>query len=48
MNLATGLDIERPTIATKGHLKKLGNHDVQISLGNNVVAKLSVSVVADK
>ena len=45
---ATGLDIDRHTIATKGHIKKLGNHDVKISLGHNVVAKVSVSVVADK
>ena len=45
---ATGLDIDRHSIATKGHIKKLGNHDVKISLGHNVVAKVSVSVVADK
>ena len=45
---ATGLDIDRHTIATKGHIKKLGSHDVKISLGHNVVAKVSVSVVADK
>ncbi len=45
---ATGLDIDRHAIATKGHIKKLGTHDVKISLGHNVVAKVSVSVVADK
>ena len=45
---ATGLDIDRHTIATKGHIKKLGTHDVKITLGHNVVAKVSVSVVADK
>ena len=45
---ATGLDIDRHAIATKGHIKKLGNHDVKISLGHNVIAKVSVSVVADK
>lgn len=45
---ATGLDIDRHSIATKGHIKKLGNHDVKISLGHNVIAKVSVSVVADK
>ena len=45
---ATGLDIDRHSIATKGHIKKLGNHDVKISLGHNVIAKVSVAVVADK
>jgi large subunit ribosomal protein L9 len=42
IKVATGLDIDRHTI------KKLGSHDVKISLGHNVVAKVSVSVVADK
>ena len=37
---ATGLDIDRHAIATKGHIKKLGNHDVKISLGHNVIAKV--------
>jgi large subunit ribosomal protein L9 len=45
---ATGLDIDRHTIATKGHIKKLGTHDVKITLGHNVTAKVSVNVVADK
>ena len=45
---ATGLDIDRHAITTKGHIKKLGNHDVKISLGHNVIAKVSVAVVADK
>ena len=45
---ATGLDIDRHAIATKGHIKKTGNHDVKIALGHNVVAKVSVSVIADK
>jgi large subunit ribosomal protein L9 len=45
---ATGLDIDRHSIATKGHIKKLGTHDVKITLGHNVTAKVSVSVVADK
>lgn len=45
---STGLDIDRHAIATKGHIKKLGNHDIKVSLGHNVTAKLSVSVVADK
>jgi large subunit ribosomal protein L9 len=48
IKVATGLDIDRHTIATKGHIKKLGAHDVKISLGHNVVAKVSVNVVADK
>ena len=45
---ATGLDIDRHTIATKGHITKLGTHDVKITLGHNVTAKVSVNVVADK
>lgn len=45
---ATGLDIDRHAIATKGHIKKLGAHEVKITLGHNVIAKVSVSVVADK
>ena len=45
---ATGLDVDRHAITTKGHIKKLGNHDVKIALGHNVIAKVSVSVVADK
>ena len=45
---ATGLDVDRHAITTKGHIKKLGNHDVKIALGHNVVAKVSVAVVADK
>jgi large subunit ribosomal protein L9 len=45
---ATGLDIDRHAIATKGHIKKLGAHDVKVTLGHNVTAKVSVNVVADK
>lgn len=45
---ATGLDVDRHAITTKGHIKKLGNHDVKIALGHNVIAKVSVAVVADK
>ena len=45
---ATGLDVDRHAISTKGHIKKLGDHDVKISLGHNIVAKFSVKVVADK
>ncbi len=45
---ATGLDIDRHSIVTKGHIKKLGTHEVKVTLGHNVSAKVSVSVVADK
>jgi large subunit ribosomal protein L9 len=45
---ATGLDIDRHSIATKGHIKKLGTHEVKVTLGHNVSAKVLVSVVADK
>ena len=43
---ATGLDIDRHAITTKGHIKKLGSHDVKIALGHNVIAKISITVTA--
>ena len=48
IKVATGLDVDRHAISTKGHIKKLGDHDVKISLGHNIVAKFAVKVVADK
>ena len=45
---ATGLDIDRHAITTKGHIKKLGSHDVKIALGHNVIAKISITVTADE
>ena len=43
---ASGTDIDRHSIKITGHIKKIGNHEVKISLGHNVVATVNVSVVA--
>ena len=43
---AVAIDIDRHSIKTKGHIKKIGNHEVKVSLGHNVVAIVNVSVVA--
>ena len=43
---AVAIDIDRHSIKTKGHIKKIGNHEVKVSLGHNVVAEVNVSVVA--
>ena len=44
---AVGLDIDRHSIKTAGHIKKTGNHEVKVSLGHNIVAKVTISVVAE-
>ncbi|CAB4786035.1 unannotated protein [freshwater metagenome] len=44
---AVGLDIDRHAIKTAGHIKTTGNHEVKVSLGHNVVATATVSVVAE-
>ena len=44
---AVGLDIDRHSIKTAGHIKKVGNHDVKVALGHNIVAKITVSVVPE-
>ena len=44
---AVGLDIDRHAIKTPGHIKKIGNHTVKISLGHNVVATATVVVAAE-
>uniref|UniRef100_UPI00404A340A 50S ribosomal protein L9 n=1 Tax=Candidatus Planktophila sp. TaxID=2175601 RepID=UPI00404A340A len=44
---ALGLDIDRHSIKTAGHIKKVGNHDVKVALGHNIVAKITVSVVPE-
>ena len=43
---AVAIDIDRHSIKTKGHIKKIGNHEVKVSLGHNVVATVNVSVFA--
>ena len=42
----TKLDIDRHTIKTNGHIKKTGSYSVKISLGHNIVATVSFTVVA--
>ena len=43
----TKLDIDRHNIKTSGHIKKTGSYSVKISLGHNIVATVSFTVVAD-
>ena len=43
---ATGLDIDRHSLKLAGHIKKIGTHAVKISLAHQVVANVSISVVA--
>jgi len=43
---AVAIDIDRHSIKTKGHIKKIGDHEVKVSLGHNVVATVTVSVAA--
>ncbi len=44
---AVGLDIDRHAIKTPGHIKKVGNHSVKISLGHNIVATATIIVAAE-
>ena len=43
---ATGLDIDRHNLKLAGHIKKTGVHAVKVSLAHQVVANVSVSVIA--
>jgi large subunit ribosomal protein L9 len=43
---ATGLDIDRHNLKLAGHIKKTGTHAVKVSLAHQVVANVSISVVA--
>jgi len=43
---ATGLDIDRHNLKLAGHIKKIGTHAVKVSLTHQVVANVSISVVA--
>ena len=43
---ATGLDIDRHDLKLAGHIKKIGTHEVKVSLAHQVVANISISVVA--
>ena len=43
---ATGVDVDRHNIKTSGHIKKTGTHTVKVALAHNVVATVSLTVVA--
>ena len=43
---ATGLDVDRHSIKTTGHIKKTGKYSVKVSLGHAITATVAVSVVA--
>lgn len=45
---AAGVDIDRHSIKTAGHIKKAGEHTVKVSLAHSVVAAVTVKVVAVK
>ena len=45
---AAGVDIDRHSIKTAGHIKKAGDHSVKVSLAHSVVAAVTVTVVAVK
>ena len=40
------IDVDRHNIKTSGHIKKTGSHSVKVSVAHNVVAAVTVSVVA--
>jgi large subunit ribosomal protein L9 len=46
IKVATGLDIDRHNLKLAGHIKKIGTHVVKVSLPHQVVADVSISVVA--
>ena len=45
---AAGVDIDRHSIKTSGHIKKAGDHSVKVALAHSVVATVTVTVVAAK
>ncbi len=46
IKVATGLDIDRHNLKMTGHIKKIGTYAVKVSLAHQVVANVSISVVA--
>lgn len=46
IKVATGVDIDRHAISTKGHIKKVGKHAAKVALGHSIVAALEISVVS--
>ena len=45
---SVGVDVDRHSIKTNGHIKKTGKHSAKVALGHNIVANLSIQVVAAK
>jgi len=45
---AAGVDIDRHSIKTAGHIKKAGDHAVKVTLAHSVVAAVTITVVASK
>jgi large subunit ribosomal protein L9 len=43
----TGVDIDRHKISTKGQIKKVGKHSAKVALHANIVADLTIVVVAE-
>ncbi|MGA1279670.1 MAG: 50S ribosomal protein L9 [Candidatus Nanopelagicaceae bacterium] len=43
----TGLDVDRHKISTKGQIKKIGKHSAKVALHANIVADLTIVVVAE-
>jgi large subunit ribosomal protein L9 len=46
IKVATGLDIDRHNLKLAGHIKKIGTHAVKVLLSHQVVADVSISVIA--
>ena len=46
IKLSTGVDVDRHRIKAAGHIKKLGDHSVKVSLHGAVTANVSISVIA--
>lgn len=46
IKVATGLDIDRHNLKLAGHIKKIGIHAVKVSISHQVVANVSITVVA--
>lgn len=43
---ATGLDVDRHNVKLAGHIKKTGMHSAKVSLPHQIVANVSITVVA--
>jgi len=48
IKVAAGVDIDRHSIQTAGHIKKAGDHSVKVTVAHSVVATVTVTVIAAK